>query len=71
MCPVTSFQPILWFYSCGANACSSNPFAVTPWHTFLICAITGLGLVVLSAVLPLGALGIRHGGSLARIISCL
>lgn len=64
---MTFFQPSLRSYSRGANAYSSYAFAVTPWHTSLVCAITGLGLVVLGALPPMGTLGIRHGGSFALV----
>lgn len=53
------------------NTCSSDPFAVTPWQTFLICAILGLVLVMLGALLPMDTLDIRPGSNCAWIIICL
>lgn len=49
---VTFFQLVLWFcsHAQAPDTCGSNPFAVTPWPKFLICAILALVLGILSAV---------------------
>lgn len=42
-----------------------------PWYKFLTCAVLGLVLGVLSAVLTVDMADIRQGGNFARVISHL